>query len=271
MKKLLTYTFIITALLAGAFYIGRYEPKSDRYDSIETQKLVHEMIAAHGGIQRWREAPTISYHHDMIDPSRPDDHWYSEEVHLQGKRYCYQDWKTDSATLVNNGKQIWTTDWKRGNPPSMMAGISYFFINIVWMTQDDVARLEMRPDTVVNQIEIDKTLHQVRLQFDGSSPYEYFDLMIDSENKMLRGVKYTVVHKDLFEVFLLPADTKFMGPLLKVYQSYTNVDGLKMPSRYDTYKMTGENYGIHTVSHYSLDQPFDYKRLTMKHNSVIFD
>lgn len=271
MTRLLTYAVVITALLAGAFYIGRSDQLPAKYDDSETQKLVHEMIAAHGGMQIWNEASTISYSHDMVDPSRPDDHWYSEEVHLQGKRYCYQDWTIDSATLINNGEKIWTTDWKRGNPPSMMAGISYFFINIVWMTQDEIARLQMKSDTVVSIIEPEKTLHQVRLQFAGSSPHEYFDLMIDADTKMLRGVKYTVVHQDLFKVFGVPEDTKFLGPLLKVYKSYTDVEGIKMPTRYDTYKLSGENYGIHTVSNYSLSRRFDYRRLALEENSVVFD
>ena len=116
------------------------------------------------------------------------------------------------------------------------------------MTQDEIAQLELKEKTKVDVIEEGKEFHTVRLTFKGSSPFEYFDMYIDPETYILRGVNYTVVHKDLFKVFGLPDTTKFRGPLLKVYKEYTDVNGLKLTTRYDTILPNGRNYGIHTVS-----------------------
>ncbi|MEP5613252.1 MAG: hypothetical protein ABJP45_13455, partial [Cyclobacteriaceae bacterium] len=172
--------------------------------------------------------------------------------------------------LVNDGKEVWTVDWKRLNPPTMMSGVSYFFINVVWVTQDDIANLELKEKTQVDQIEQGKDFHTVRLTFTGSSPYEYFDLYIDPETYVLRGVLYTVTDKDLFKVFGRPETTEFMGPLLKVYKEYTEVDGLKLTARYDTITQNGRNYGIHTVTNYSLQKEFDETKLTKPANAVVF-
>jgi len=201
------------------------------YADKQAEKVVSKMIEAHGGYETWASAPSISYVHDMTDPRKPDDHWLSEEIHEQGRRRCYQKWTQDDAILANDGDEIWTKGWKRLNPPSMMAGVSYFFINMVWMTQDDAANLELREDAVVDAIEKGKTFKTVRLTFDGASEYEYFDMYVDPDTYLLRGVNYTVTHKGLFKAFGMPEDTKFMGPLLKVYKEYTNVDGLTLTTR----------------------------------------
>ncbi len=236
----------------------------------KAEKIVQKMIDAHGGMDKWKNAPTISYTHDMVDPGKPDDHWLSEEIHEQGRRRCYQNWTSDKATLVNNGDEIWTVDWKRANPPNMMAGVSYFFVNMIWITQDEIANLELREKTAVDAIEAGKEFHTVRLTFEGASPYEYFDMYIDPDSYQLRGVNYTVVHKDLFKVFGLPADTKFRGPLLKIYKEFVDVDGLKMVGRYDTILPNGRNYGVHTVSNYDFTKDFDESMLKKPANAVVF-
>lgn len=263
--------WILAALSAAGITLSFNWKGDPNYSSNSSEELVQKMIKAHGGIDKWRNAPSISYTHDMIDPNKPNDHWLSEEIHEQGRRRCYQKWTADQAILANTGDEIWTLDWKRGNPPTMMAGVSYFFINMVWITLDDAANLEQKKDTQVDNIEKGKSFHTVRLTFKGSSAYEYFDMYIDKDNYTLRGVKYTVTHKDLFKAFGLPVDTKFMGPLLKVYKEYIDVDGLKMTTRYDTYKPNGENYGIHTVSDYSIEKEFDENKLKMPAEGVVFE
>ena len=115
----LVSTFITTV---GTFALDTPQSSDD------AEKIVLKMIEAHGGLEKWNTAPSISYTHDMVDPSKPDDHWLSDEIHEQGRRRCYQNWRNDQAILVNDGSEVWTVDWKRLNPPSMMSGVSYFFI-----------------------------------------------------------------------------------------------------------------------------------------------
>lgn len=239
------------------------------YKSKKTKALVEKMIRAHGGLDAWSNAPSISYTHDMVDPRKPDDHWLSKEIHEQGRRRCYQEWTKDEAVLVNDQNQIWTVGWKRLNPPSMMSGVSYFFINMVWMTQDEAANLELREDAQVDAIEKGKVFKTVRLTFEGASEHEYFDMYIDPDTYVLRGVNYTVTHKGLFKAFGLPEDTKFMGPLLKVYKEYTEVNGLQLTTRYDTYTPNGQAYGIHTVTDYDLTSAFDESLLKRPANAVV--
>ncbi|WP_340074129.1 hypothetical protein [Leptobacterium sp. I13] len=256
---------ITLCFLMVTFTLGIAQKNAD------AQAIVKKMINAHGGMEKWKNAPSISYNHDMVNPSQPDDHWFSKEIHEQGRRRSYSEWTYDAAIVAFDGKDIWTVDWKRLNPPDMMAGVAYFFLNMVWMTQDAAANLELREKTQVDLIEKDKKFHTVRLTFNGASPYEYFDMYIDPTSYILKGVKYTVTHKGLMEVFKLPEDTKFMGPLLKVYKEYTDVDGLKLTTRYDTYTPDGISFGIHTVKDYNIKKPFDASKLKKPANGLVYE
>lgn len=256
----------LAVILAGSFSVA--EAKNPTYSDSKTKQVVEKMIRAHGGMKKWSNAPTISYTHDMIDPRKPDDHWLSIETHEQGSRRSYSDWKADEAYLINDGANIWAEDWKRLNPPPMMARVSYFFINMVWVTQDDIANLESRETVEVAEIEEGKKFHTVRLTFIGSSPHEYFDMYIDPDTYLLRGVKYTVTDKDLFKAFGMPETTEVMGPLLKVYKEYEDVGGLQLTTRYDTYTPNGQSYGIHKVSEYDITQPFKENKLNPSGNAV---
>tara|TARA_R110001632_G_scaffold34766_2_gene88143 strand:- start:4779 stop:5564 length:786 start_codon:yes stop_codon:yes gene_type:complete len=251
----------IINLSISLFFIGLMTAQEGKYDRPETKQLVEKMINAHGGMNIWENAPSMSFHHNMVNPQKPDEHWLSLEAHEQGRRRIYQEWPNDKATLGFDGNEIWTKNWKRGNPPSMMAGISYFFINTVWMTQDIPAQLALKEDTKVPFIKEGVSYKTVRLTFKGSSEYEYFDMYIDPSTYVLKGIKYTVVSKELMKLFNVPKETKFLGPLYKVYKEYKDVDGLKLTTRYDTYTPSGQVYGIHTVENYSIKKPFDASKI----------
>ncbi|OEK02309.1 hypothetical protein BFP97_12620 [Roseivirga sp. 4D4] len=238
------------------------------YRSKKTKKVIQSMIEAHGGYQAWAEAPSLSFNHIMQGGSLK---WVSDEVHQQGSRKSYITWH-DGSKLGFDGKNVWSEDWKIQNPAGMMAGVAYYFLNLPWITQDDGVQLELRDDEQVEYIEKGKSFFTVRMTYKQASPYEYYELYIDKENYQLRGVKYTMVDKDLMKVFNLPADTKFMGPLLKVYKEYTSVDGLVLPVRYDTHALAqgGAVMGIHQVSNYSISEAFDQSKSQKPKNGIVF-
>jgi len=213
----------------------------------------------------------------MIDPSHPDDPWLSVEMVEQGRRRMYHEWPLDEALLVYDGQKVWSKNWLRDNPPGMMAFVAYFFLNIPWITQDDGVVLGKPtrgsfPESAQSAPDADKSYHIIRMTYDpettGASPYEYYDLYIEPDSYLLKGVNYTVTYRPLMDLFNIPDSVNFLGPLFKVYAGHTDVDGLLLPTRYDTYRQ-GEVYGIHTVENYSVRRPFDENRLRMPAGAVI--
>ena len=265
MKSRRLWIASLSLMLCVQLALGQNGPT---YSDKSTEKLIQKMIKAHGGYKKWINAPSLSYRHVMKGGNLE---WISQEQHQQGSRKSHITWH-DGSTLGFDGNQVWSKDWKIANPAGMMAGVAYYFLNFPWITQDDGVQLEQLDDTEVSYIEQGKAYYTVHMTYKGASPYEYYDLYIDKDSYMLKGIKYTMVDKDLMKTFNMPASTKFMGPLLKVYKEYTTVDGLKYPLSYNTHAITqgGVVMGVHTVSDYSLSKPFDESKAKMPTGGIIF-
>lgn len=117
-----------------------------------------------------------------------------------------------------------------------------------------------------------RTYDIVRMSYDpettAASPHEYFDLYIDRESHLLTAVQCTITYRPLMDLFGVPKEVEFMGPLFKLYQGHTDVGGLRMPARYDTYR-NGTAYGVHTATDYSVTTKFDASRLEKTASAVV--
>lgn len=245
------------------------------YANAHARRVVMEMINAHGGIDRWRSAPTVSYDHEMVDPKHPDDPWRSFQMVEQGSRRLYQDWPLDGGTLAFDGNEVWTENWGRENPPGMMAFVSYYFLNLPFITQDDGVIIEapragLFPEGTATPD--GKTYDIVRMRYDvdatGASPFEYYDLYIDKQTRLLTAIHYTITYRPLMDLFGVPKEVNFMGPLFKLYEAHTEVGGLIFPTRYVTYR-EGQPYGVHTAGNYSVTRKFDASRLRKTPGAVV--
>lgn len=246
--------------------------KGPSYDGNRTKAVIEKMIKAHGGLTAWKNSPSLSFEHIMSVPQSPTfKPWLSNETHHPISRQSYIEWG-DGAKLGYDGKDVWSKDWKILNPAGMMSRVAFFFLNIPWITQDDIVNLKLIEDSVVDHIEKGKSFYTIHMTFDGASPYEYYDLYIDKASHMLKGVKYAFVDKDLMKIFKVPAEVKSMGPHLKVFKEYTEVDGLKFPSRYDTHDLTqgGLVFGVHNITKYSVSKTFPYSKAKRPQGAVIF-
>ena len=265
MKSNVLKLFLIAIIVAASSNISYAQPS---YANNETKTIVTKMIDAHGGYETWSNAPSISFHHVLKGPGIE---WVTDEIHQQGSRKSYLEWG-DGAKLGFDGNDVWSVDWKIQNPPGMMAGVAYFFLNMPWITQDNGVQLELIEDEEVSYIEEGKSYYTVHMTYNGASPYEYYDLYIDKDSFLLKGMEYTMVDKDLMKVFNMPPDTKFMGPLLKVYREFTEIDGLTFPVDYVTHALPqgGVIMGTHIASDISFRKKFDESKAARPNNGVIF-
>ena len=261
-------TRLLTFFAALLFTTSWAAAQGPSYADKKTERLIKKMIKAHGGYDKWKNAPSMSFHHVMKGRNLE---WVSDEIHQQGSRKSHLTWH-DGSTLGFDGQNVWSKDWKIANPAGMMAGVAYFFLNIPWITQDDGVQLKQIEDAEVKYIEEGKSYYTVHMTYRGASEYEYYDLYIDKKDYLLKGMKYTMVDKDLMKTFNMPASTKFMGPLLKVYKEYSDVNGLKLPTLYNTHALPqgGAIMGVHEVSNYSLTQAFDETKSKKPVGGVIF-
>ena len=63
---------------------------------------------------------------------------------------------------------------------------------------------------------------------------------------------------------------QLFGPMLRVHDKFTTVDGLVFPTRFHTMPPDGSTtYGFHAVINYSMTEPFDEARLKKSAHSVV--
>lgn len=228
------------------------------------------MIEAHGGLDAWRAKRTLSYRHTMVAPYAPDDPWVSVEVVDNSSRREYQEWPLDHARIAYDGEQVWSVNWKRANPPKFMVNMAYYFINLPWLTRDDGVNIgELGQGKLPGE---EKTYVTVMMTFDpgvGETPEDYYKLFVDPDTGLLKGVEYIVTYGAMLDLMKLPADQTYLGPLTKVYTSYEEIDGLKVPATYRTFAPNGQVYGEHKVENFAFDGPFDESMLQMPEGAVV--
>lgn len=233
-------------------------------------EIVQRLIQAHGGMERWEATPTCSYTHKMVAPGYEDDPWVSEEIVEQGSRRCFQNWPLDEAQVAFDGETVWSMNWQRGNPPKFMVNLAYYFLNLPWLTQDPGVFLV---DSGMGRFPTaEKDYLTVRMTFDeevGDTPDDYYVLFIDPDTHRMAATEYVVSFGPMLDLFQAPADAKFIGPFFHVYRKWETVAGLTVPSEYDTFLPDGSKMGVHEVTDWSFDQPFDSARLEMPDGAVV--
>ncbi|MCP4200713.1 MAG: hypothetical protein GY769_02110 [bacterium] len=240
--------------------------------SMTAADVIQRTIEAHGGMEAWHRAPTISYEHTYVNPADPKDPWVSRETIEQGRRRAYLDWPRDNARMAYDGARTWSLNWKRDNPPKFHTHLAYYFLNLPWLTQDPGVRLEgsgtgMIPGDPKEYLTVTMTFAPST----GDTPDDYYVLFIDPETHVMKGTEYIVTYAAMLDLFGLPPEATRVGPFFKVYDEYVTVDGLTVPARYRTLSPTGDSYGDHFVRDVSFREPFDASRLAMPPGAAIDD
>lgn len=241
-----------------------------------TRALIDRMIDAHGGMARWQAAPTIRYDNIFFNPfaaaQGESPWWYAQETIEQGRRRVVQDWTLDGAQLVFDGHETWTTNWKQDNPPRFMVHFFYYFLNLPWLTQD--ANVLLGEPGEGRLPGFDKTFHTVTMTFTeepavGKTAQDAFKLYIDPDTYWLQGYEYTLGYGPMLDAYNLPPGA-LLGPILRIHDAFTRIDGLLMPARFHTTSLDGSTtFGYHIITRYRFDQPFDTARLRKPDHAVV--
>jgi hypothetical protein len=268
--KFAGFILLITTLVSPAVMAG------PTYASDESRKVIEAMVEAHGGIERWRAAPAISFTdvmHDEYHELGGWAWWAAREVVDQKTRQVYQDWPFIDARLGYDGTDVWTTGWKRGNPPAMMVHFFYYFVNLPWITQDDGVLLSEPAE--FNWPGIDEPLTEVKMTFEnrpgpGKSVNGYFVLYIHPETNRLVGYQYTGGYRPFLDAFGFPPERELFGPLWRLITAYEEVGGLLFPTAFHTMPEAGERIvGDHLILNIDISTPFDADKSQVPEGGVI--
>jgi len=220
--------------------------------------VVRRMIEAHGGMQAWHAAPSVSF----------TDRWgdgLSTRVTVEqgGRRSHIQEVGT-SARMAWDGERAWSLAWK-GAPPRFAARLSYYFLDLPWLTQDPGVNLA---DRGPGRLWDDPTPYTtVMMTFDegvGDTPDDTFELYIHPETHLLKACRYVMTYRAV-----LPPGAEKAPAHVVVFDQHATVNGLVVPTRFTVYGMDHSVLTTCSVTDWSFDQPFDATLVAMPAGAVM--
>lgn len=184
----------------------------------------------------------------------------------QGRRRTYHDLPALSARMAWDGEKAWSENWKQPLPPRFLALLHYYFADLPWLTRDPGVRLASEGTA---KLPGDATEYPtVRMTFDegvGDSPRDYFVLYVHPSTHRLRAIEYIVTYAGA-----LPEGTNASPPNLLLYEEYTTVGGLVVPTRYEIFQKAGyKPFATARLRDWSFSKPFDATRLIMPTTGVV--
>jgi hypothetical protein len=220
------------------------------------------MVAAHGGLQKWRSAPTVSFEDEFNVPGQPDE--VSRVVVEQSRRRAYIDMAGSAASLVWDGEKAWSLNWQSPMPPRFLALLNYYFLNLPWLTQDPGVKLG---EPGIGRVTGDSTDYAtVMMTFEpgtGDTPDDYYRLYIDPETKRLKACAYVVTYRSL-----LPEGVTSTPEHVLIYDEFATVDSLLVPVRYTIYEGDSVYAGC-SIRNWAFDRAFDESRMVMPEGAVL--
>ncbi len=245
----------------------------ERYASPATRQVIEHMLVAHGGIERWRMAPSVSFS-NRFEVDFGDGNWapFDGEIQVEtSSRRAHVALSNPDGSmgrLAYDGETAWSAGSLQGlaqAPARFTAWRDFYLYNLPWMTQDPGVHLgEPGMATLLGG---DEHLVTIRMTFEmhaGDTPNDYYLLYIDPETYRLRASQYVMTYASM-----LPEGMVATPPSIFVWQETVEVDGLIVPSRYTVYWPSGApvTRGAE-IRDWSFRRPFDASRLTMPADAV---
>jgi len=248
------------------------------YASSKTKEVIQKMLKAHGGLEKWKKVKSLSFDNIFFNPAAsqmewPSPWWVSHEVIDLKNRRAYHDWPLDNAKLTFDGEKVWTVDWKNGNMPKMQAMFFFYFAALPFLTQDSNVRLG--EPGMAKLPGFDKEYITVVMGFTekptiGKTDKDSFKLFIDPDTHILQDYEYKMGFGAMLDAMGLPPEAEVFGPMLRIHDKFTKVNGLTFPTELHTMPPDGSTiYGNHVLFNYSLTEKFDESRMKMSINVII--
>jgi hypothetical protein len=263
-------TFVIAMIATlGALMITGCAKKESSPDHVGwsappgTPPIVVEMIAAHGGMDAWKAAPTVSFEDEFIGGGGPPS--VSRVVVEQGRRRAYIEYPAKGATAAWDGDSCWSRNWREPFPPRFLIHLNYYFLNIPWLTMDPGVKLvEQGMGTLGTDSTEYARFMMTFMPGTGDTPRDYYRLHIDPVTKRLKGYQYVATYSAI-----LPKGMQSSPENTLIFDSLATVSGLVVPVKYTIYGPDQKPIASCAIRDWSFIRPFEGSRLAEPADAVM--
>ena len=254
---------LVPLLTLGAALVLGSLPVAAADGPAESLALVDAMIEAHGGLEAWASAPTVSFtdefRHGEATGGQP-----SRVTVEQGRRRAYIDFPGTDMRMSWDGEKAWSENWQAPMPPRFLALLNYYFVNLPWMARDPGVHLsEVGTATIPNDPVEYATVKMTFADDAGDTPDDYYILYIDPATHRLRATEYIVTYRSI-----LPEGMAATPPHLLVFDEMTTVGGLVVPTHFTIHEGPAV-YATCQISDWSFEEPFDTSRMEMPEGAAV--
>ena len=237
------------------------------YATAETKLVIEAMVDAHGGIDAWRAVESFRFRM-LSKVAQQSNAWLSTETVEPSTGRSFLDWPVLDASIVWDGEQVWSVNWPSAPPAGFFPRLSYTFVTLPFLTQDDGVSLG---PVERGQVPADSTEYlTVRMTYtrqNASIPGDYYKLFIDPASHVLKAIEFNITHPGM-----IANPDQALGPIVHVFEEYTKVGYLTLPTYYVTFGFNPRNKNIsnalHIVFDVSLSGHFDETRMQRPADAV---
>ncbi|NJB86069.1 hypothetical protein GGR26_001837 [Lewinella marina] len=219
-------------------YAERVAAAYERLGTSAPAQKVLRAIEAHGGLEAWYANSPLYFHfnYQPLDDGSPrntlayNDYRRSRAVHLLA---------TDTTQRFGfDGQQAWSMTGERvdGMSPRFWSLTPYYFVGLPFVLADEGIHFEALPAE-----ELDGTTYDlVKVTYaegTGDADQDYYVLYLNPETAQLDALRYIVSYPGYF-----PDGGQTPEKLMKV-TGKTKVDGITLPTGYDTHYWNDGNPG----------------------------
>jgi len=174
---------------------------------------------------------------------------------------AYIEWPFWNARVAWTNGELWSHQWPMPMPAGFFIRLTTSFITLPWQIHADAANVG--PVSTGKLPEDDALYDILRVTFDQrnpSIPGTFYDIYIDPESRLMRGIRFDINHPGMVANPGQP-----LGPNFHVFGEYRRFGELLLPTFYKSYGTGSTNGGSSNAYHFAwnvrLDQPFDPSRL----------
>lgn len=245
------------------------------YASPATRAVIEKMVAAHGGLERWRSAPAIRFD-SSLEVHFGGDNWvpFAEEAVVDPRtRRVYAKLPNADGTfgrIAFDGTRAWSAGELRGiarAPARFTAWRNFYLFSLPWMTQDPGVRLSEPGHARLHGES--KDCITVTMTFDagtGDTPKDHYVLYVDPDTHRLRAAEYVMTYASMMRDGVSESP-----PSIFMWEETATVDGFVVPTRYTVYWSRDHSVAVRngTIRNWAFGARFDPSQLEMPEGATV--
>ena len=256
---------MLAFLASGVAQAAPWFDGSPEYADDASRQLAASLLEAHGGMQPMQDAKSLQFNFFTKANGGPNPFFSFEAVDLATGN-AYLEWPDWNASVALHDGELWSHQWPMPMPAGFFIRLTTSFITMPWQMQANSANVG---PVSQGQLPNDDMIYDVlRITFDQRSPSipgTFYDLYIDTETHVMKGIRFDINHPGM-----VANPSQPLGPNFHVFFEHRQFDGLILPTSYVTYGQgSGDAAGAyHFAWNVRLDEPFNEAKLDAPDGAV---